>query len=193
MGHYIFEHIHPFYDGNGRTGRYLLARWLSEPLSILTSLSLSRAIFDNKDSYYRAFKSAQHPLMHGELTFFVMTMLGFVREAQDGLASRLLANREKLGEVDEALRQLQGRLELASQEVSILNMLSQVTLFATLPETRLADIAAYLGCGTATARKYTKALEKRGLLETVSRSPLVFVLSEHARSLLGLGDKITEA
>ena len=42
--HFLFEHIHPFYDGNGRTGRYLLALHLSEPLSQPTVLSLSRTI-----------------------------------------------------------------------------------------------------------------------------------------------------
>ena len=34
LAHFLFEYIHPFYDGNGRTGRYLLALYLSEPLSI---------------------------------------------------------------------------------------------------------------------------------------------------------------
>jgi len=89
IGHFLFEYIHPFYDGNGRTGRYLLALWLSEPLSLLTSLSLSRIIFENKDVYYRAFKRAEHPLMHGELTFFVISMLELVRQAQDELDSIL--------------------------------------------------------------------------------------------------------
>ena len=42
--HYLFEYAHPFYDGNGRTGRYLLALFLSEALSVPTVLSLSRAI-----------------------------------------------------------------------------------------------------------------------------------------------------
>ena len=48
LGHFIFEYIHPFYDGNGRTGRYLLALWLREPLSVLTPLSLSRIVLENK-------------------------------------------------------------------------------------------------------------------------------------------------
>lgn len=38
----------PFYDGNGRTGRYLLALYLDESLSIPTVLSLSRTIAKNK-------------------------------------------------------------------------------------------------------------------------------------------------
>ena len=56
MSHYIFEYIHPFYDGNGRTGRYLLALYLSGPLSTLTALSLSREIAENRGPYYRTFQ-----------------------------------------------------------------------------------------------------------------------------------------
>lgn len=77
--------VHPFYDGNGRTGRYLLALYLSSPLSILTTLSLSRVIAANRDAYYRSFKEAEHPLNHGELTHFVMNMLENVRIAQNDL------------------------------------------------------------------------------------------------------------
>ena len=51
--HYLFEYAHPFYDGNGRTGRYLLALFLSEALSVPTVLSLSRAIAENRDVYKR--------------------------------------------------------------------------------------------------------------------------------------------
>jgi hypothetical protein len=47
MSHFVFEYTHHFYDANGRTGRYLLALYLSEPLSLPTVLSLSRMIAEN--------------------------------------------------------------------------------------------------------------------------------------------------
>ncbi len=80
IGHFVFEYVHPFYDGNGRTGRYLLALNLGSPLSILTSLSLSRVLAENRSGYYyRAFRDAEHAMNHGELTPFVISMLENVR------------------------------------------------------------------------------------------------------------------
>lgn len=55
--HYQFEAIHPFTDGNGRTGRiililyFVLQKYLSLPI-----LFLSRYIIDNKTQYYRLLK-----------------------------------------------------------------------------------------------------------------------------------------
>ena len=187
IGHFLFEYIHPFYDGNGRTGRSLLALWLSKPLSLLTSLSLSRVIFENKDTYYRAFRRAEHPLMHGELTFFVMSMLELVRQAQEELYSGLREGRSKLDDVAGRLESAQHDLGLSGQERSVLLLLSQVHLFASVPGVQLAEIADCLECSGGTARKYSRLLEERGLVEPVSRSPLRFVLTRKALDLLGIG------
>lgn len=52
--HYQFEAIHPFYDGNGRTGRILLILYLMlEKLLEQPILFLSRYIIENKNLYYR--------------------------------------------------------------------------------------------------------------------------------------------
>ena len=53
IGHYQFEAIHPFSDGNGRTGRVLNSLFLvQEGLISLPILYLSRYIIDHKSEYY---------------------------------------------------------------------------------------------------------------------------------------------
>ncbi len=54
VGHYQFEAIHPFTDGNGRTGRVLNSLFLiQEDLLMLPILYLSRYIIQNRTDYYR--------------------------------------------------------------------------------------------------------------------------------------------
>jgi Fic family protein len=54
VGHYQFEAIHPFYDGNGRTGRIINVLYLVlEKLLSAPVLYLSRYIIENKADYYR--------------------------------------------------------------------------------------------------------------------------------------------
>lgn len=54
VGHYQFEAVHPFTDGNGRTGRVLNSLFLiQEGLLTLPILYLSRYIIQNKADYYR--------------------------------------------------------------------------------------------------------------------------------------------
>ncbi len=54
VSHYQFEAIHPFYDGNGRTGRILNVLYLIEQgLLTLPILYLSRYIVHNKQDYYQ--------------------------------------------------------------------------------------------------------------------------------------------
>ena len=54
VGHYQFEAIHPFTDGNGRTGRVLNSLFLiHEGLLTLPILYLSRYIIAHKSDYYR--------------------------------------------------------------------------------------------------------------------------------------------
>lgn len=54
ISHYQFEAIHPFYDGNGRTGRILNVLYLiDKELLTLPILYLSRYIVQNKADYYR--------------------------------------------------------------------------------------------------------------------------------------------
>jgi len=59
VAHLYFESIHPFEDGNGRIGRAISEKALSQGLGRPTLLSLSETIEANKKDYYEALKTAQ--------------------------------------------------------------------------------------------------------------------------------------
>lgn len=59
IAHLYFETIHPFEDGNGRIGRALSEKALSQGIDRPILLSLSRTIESNKNAYYDALKAAQ--------------------------------------------------------------------------------------------------------------------------------------
>ena len=179
--HFVFEYIHPFYDGNGRTGRYLLALYLSEPLSLATVLSLSSVIAENKGSYYKAFAAAEKKLNKGELTFFVIQMMEFIRMAQDSVIEELEYKKYLLQKAQVALDNFDARpYSLSQKEKKVAFQALQHYLFDTFSEISLSDISHYTEVGSQTARKYTISLEEKGLLRTVSQKPLKFELTEKA-------------
>ena len=51
--HFMFEFVHPFYDGNGRMGRFLLSVALREALSTATALTISRQLAEVRRSTTR--------------------------------------------------------------------------------------------------------------------------------------------
>ena len=181
--HYLFEYIHPFYDGNGRTGRYLLALYLSGPLSLLTALSLSRTIAENKAPYYRAFKDAEDPLNHGELTHFVMQIMEYISDAQDRLIADL---DEKIGQIN-SIHDAIKELDASERAHATMFMLAQYQLFGAFPDASLDEIASYLKVSSQTARNCLKELEAEELVRVVGKRPLRFVLSDAALSRLRVG------
>jgi len=58
IAHLYFESIHPFEDGNGRIGRALAEKALSQGFGYPVLISLSLAIESNKKAYYAALKAA---------------------------------------------------------------------------------------------------------------------------------------
>lgn len=81
--HLYFESIHPFEDGNGRIGRALAEKALSQELGRPAMLSLSRTIEARRRDYYEALERAQRS---NEITpwvqYFVATVLAAQRDAE---------------------------------------------------------------------------------------------------------------
>lgn len=76
IAHLYFETIHPFEDGNGRIGRAVAEKALSQSIGRPVLFSLSKSIESNKNNYYDALKAAQRS---NEITdwinYFVKTVL----------------------------------------------------------------------------------------------------------------------
>lgn len=87
--HFMFENTHPFNDGNGRFGRYLLASDLAQSLDELTGLSISTEISKNVRKYYKAFRETSRPSNRAEATLFVQDMLAIIIAAQQRMIAYL--------------------------------------------------------------------------------------------------------
>ncbi len=186
VSHYLFEYAHPFYDGNGRTGRYLLSLFLRRTLSFPTVLSLSRAIAGSRDAYYRAFKSAETPMNKGELTFFVFGMMELIRIAQTDVVEQLDKSKALSRVAASNLENLAAEFNLNDKEADIAFVMAQYELFETYGSTNLDDISQGIGLGRQMTRKHLARLEDSGAVVKTSSRPLAFSLSENAKAILGI-------
>ncbi|MCY4148946.1 MAG: Fic family protein [Gammaproteobacteria bacterium] len=80
LAHLYFESIHPFEDGNGRIGRALSEKALSQGIDQPVIMSLSKTIEANKKSYYEELKSAQRKQ---DVSSWILFFSGICLKAQN--------------------------------------------------------------------------------------------------------------
>ena len=81
--HYEFEFIHPFMDGNGRTGRLWQTALLASWKPIFEWIPIESIIKDNQEEYYRAIGLST---AEGKSNRFILFMLGVIKKAVSELA-----------------------------------------------------------------------------------------------------------
>ncbi len=102
LAHYQFEAIHPFHDGNGRTGRVINilvlieAGLLNDPI-----LYLSRAIIARKNDYYRLLRAVT---ADGAWIEWILYMLEVVRESATSTTRKIEAIRACQEDIAERAR-----------------------------------------------------------------------------------------
>lgn len=119
--HFEFEFIHPFADGNGRTGRLWQTLILSRWRSALAWLPVESAILNHRSEYYAALAQSD---AEGSSEAFVTLMLCIIREAllpYASLEEESAADTETqalsyfLGHPKATIRELAGQLQLSQR------------------------------------------------------------------------------
>ena len=177
ISHFFFEYIHPFYDGNGRFGRYLLSLYLARKLDILTAFSLSYSISKNLDDYYKSFVEVEDVNNYGEITFFVENILKTIKSGQEMIIELLSDSIMKFNHSMEILKEITKKL--SEKENIMLQIYLQNYLFNDFEEITNAELSYIIGDLTQqTINKYTQELEKKGYLIKIKQRPLTYTLSD---------------
>ena len=107
VAHYQFEAIHPFTDGNGRTGRVLNTLFLMEQsLLTLPVLYLSRYIIENKDDYYAKLLRVT---THQSWEQWILYVLDGVEETSNWTRDKIVTIRKLLEHTNQYVRKQRRR------------------------------------------------------------------------------------
>ena len=153
IGHYQFETIHPFRDGNGRTGRiFNIHILLKKGLLEYPILYLSKYIIDHKNEYYR---NLQNVSQKGMWKNWIVFMLKTVEETANLTYQEI---NDIVSVKDAILRAVSGETDIRRPEVL-------VNLIFTQPYTRVKHLTGERIYAENTARSYLNKLTEMGILE----------------------------
>lgn len=173
--HHQFESIHPFYDGNGRTGRILNVLYLvKEHLLDIPVLYLSRHIVRTKPDYYRLLQTVRDGDTWED---WVLYMLEAVAATAAETISTVRAIKTLL---QDTKQQIRDGYKFYSQDL-INNLFNH-------PYTRVEFVQRELGVSRITATKYLDTLAGGGVLEKLRIGRNNYYVNRPLFTLLSQGD-----
>jgi len=150
--HYQFESIHPFYDGNGRTGRIVNVLYLvMKGLLDSPILYLSSYIIQNKDEYYRLLQSVREK---GEWEEWIIYML-------TGVEQTAMKTLRMVKQIHDAIDHMTVEIKTSLPKIYSRELID--LLFHEF-YTKTQYIQNGLGVTRKTAAGYLHALEREGFL-----------------------------
>ncbi|MBI5346096.1 MAG: Fic family protein [Chlamydiae bacterium] len=163
--HYQFEAIHPFYDGNGRSGRIINILYLIEKkLLDLPILYLSRYIIDNKHNYYLKLRAiAEKNAWEDWILYILEAIIQTANLTKEKILSIQKIMNETAANVKEKLP------KLFSKELIEIIFYYPYCKIKFLEEAKIAH--------RQTASLYLKELEKIGILEGIKKGREIYYIN----------------
>lgn len=128
--HYLFGYTHPFYDGNGRTSRFISSYLLAQEFDFLIGYRLSYTIKENLSKYYKAFQECNDAKNCGDLTPFIIMFLAIVCESFENLYTALEKRCDSLSHYRKLIYKIYETNSFADEEKMFCDILLQTTLFS---------------------------------------------------------------
>ena len=177
--HYYFEYIHPFYDGNGRFGRLIFSMYLARKLDVFTGLSLSYAIFSEKEKYSKLFLNTSNSKNFGEITFVLIGMLELIKKGQESIIKMLEDKIEKLN----FSRNYLNNLNLSDLEKDIMFVYIQNHIFSN-SDLEDKELCKIINMSRPTLKNNIEQLIKKEYLTKISKKPITHVLSDKLQKVI---------
>ena len=179
ISHYYFAYTHPFYDGNGRVGRFLSAIYLKKDYSYLTALSLSKGSLIERTTYYKAFDKTNDPISKGELNFFVDSFLELIIKGQENILEYFNQATENL---IEDFKRFEDKLkDMDDLDLNLVDIFLMNKYFARNQAMERNDIILDLEKDGQPVSKIKARLDyyqEIDLIRAVKKRPLMYVLNE---------------
>jgi len=150
-----FETIHPFYDGNGRTGRIINILYLIlKDLLNIPILYLSRYIIQNKSDYYRLLQEVR---TENKMEEWILYML-------DGVERTSL---ETIELVENIYALMQDTATILKANLPKIYSKDLIEILFMHPYTKIDFLVETLNISRQTASKYLKELEALGVVKSI--------------------------
>lgn len=171
VSHFVFENTHPFYDGNGRTGRYLISAYLASKVDVLTGLSLSNAIRNSSPKYYKAFRTASKLSNRADVTQFIQDMLLIILAGQNDVIENLTDKKNVLNTVRLNIkRHTEDAIERRVLDLLAQSQLFNATLSMSISDNDIIEALHNKGVAKAKVKRYLKQLEDENeIVQTLGR------------------------
>lgn len=179
--HYQFEAIHPFADGNGRTGRILNVLFLMDAgLLHQPVLYLSRYIIEKKDEYYRRLLEVTRA---GDWEAWILFIIEGVRITALGTLAKIDRIQELQRAVKEEIRSLTG----AGANSDLLGVLFEQ------PYCRIGNVVERCGVSRPTATKWLNELVEAGSLIDLRLGRERLFINQRFLDILAGADAVPES